>query len=265
MKHQEATKKSKLKRIELKERLYRRRYVIPNLVTLANMFCGFLTIIYASSDRFEKAAVAIGIAILLDGLDGRVARRLNATSPFGVEFDSFSDLVSFGIAPSLLMYFWCFQELADEFGVLVCFLFALCAAGRLARFNIESETLSSFSGLPTPGAAGLVAAVVHFFPRFEESYSHVAIGTVLALSLAVLMISQIQFFSVKRLKMDNVHLPALVFFGAAIGLVWYNSGIGFLTIALLYVLSGPLGALQRKVKRQPFDSDKAVKQVQKIS
>ncbi|MCB0333600.1 MAG: CDP-diacylglycerol--serine O-phosphatidyltransferase, partial [Bdellovibrionales bacterium] len=249
MKEKNARNNQKLTRLELKDRLYRRRYVIPNLVTLANMFCGFLTIIYASSDRFEKAAVAIGIAILLDGLDGRVARRLNATSPFGVEFDSFSDLVSFGIAPSLLMYFWCFQQLADEFGVLVCFLFALSAAGRLARFNIETKTISSFSGLPTPGAAALVAAVVHFFPRVEQTYGAVAVGTVLALSLAVLMISQIQFFSVKRLKMNNVHLPALVFFGAAIALVWYHSGIGFFTIALLYVLSGPLGALKRKMKR----------------
>ena len=94
---------SKNQKPELRERLYRRRYIVPNAVTFGNLFCGFLTIIYATSGRYEKAVAAIAIAFLLDGLDGRVARQLNATSKFGVEFDSFADLVSFGVAPAILM------------------------------------------------------------------------------------------------------------------------------------------------------------------
>ena len=102
------------------DRLGRSKYLVPNAVTLANMFCGYLCIIYAFTDRFHKAFIAILIAIVLDGLDGRVARGLKATSKFGTEFDSFSDFISFGVAPALLMYNWCFRTTADEFGVVVC-------------------------------------------------------------------------------------------------------------------------------------------------
>jgi CDP-diacylglycerol--serine O-phosphatidyltransferase len=190
----------KLRKIEIRDRLYRRRYLVPNAVTLANLFCGFLTIIYATSGRFEKAAIAIALAILLDGLDGRVARSLNATSRFGVEFDSFSDLVSFGVAPAILMYHWSFQLLADEFGVAVCFIYVLCAASRLARFNISAENLSTFEGLPTPGAAGFVAALVNFFPAPPQSLVLSGFGTFVMLSLGLLMVSQIEFLSIKQLK-----------------------------------------------------------------
>ncbi|MCB0337672.1 MAG: CDP-alcohol phosphatidyltransferase family protein, partial [Bdellovibrionales bacterium] len=101
--------KSKITKLELKDRLYKRRFLAPNLVTVGSLFCGLLTIIYASSGRFEKAVIAVVIAMVLDGMDGRVARRLNATSRFGVEFDSLVDLVSFGVAPAIVMYHWCFQ------------------------------------------------------------------------------------------------------------------------------------------------------------
>src|SRR4051812_49244437 len=111
----------KLTPVDFKHRLYRRRYLLPNAVTVGNMFCGFLAMVYANAGHFEKAFAAVFFAILLDGLDGRVARRFNATSKFGVEFDSFSDLVSFGIAPAIMMYCWCFRAHADEFGVVVCF------------------------------------------------------------------------------------------------------------------------------------------------
>lgn len=246
----------KIRRVEIRDRLYRRRYLVPNAVTLANLFCGFLTIIYATSGRFEKAAIAIAIAILLDGLDGRVARSLNATSKFGVEFDSFSDLVSFGVAPAMLVYCWCFQVKADEFGVLVCFIYALCAASRLARFNINVQNLEKFEGMPTPGAAGFVAAMVNFLPAPEPSLVLAAFGTFVMLSLAGLMVSQIEFLSVKTLKIKRMHLTVTLALGSVIALVWYNSQFGFLTIASLYVLSGPYLAYQRRrVARSSFESE----------
>lgn len=236
----------RVSREDLKERWYRRRYLIPNAVTLGNMFCGFLAIMYSATNRYEKAALAIGIAILLDGLDGRVARRLNATSKFGLEFDSFSDLISFGVAPAILLYHWCFYPLADEFGVAVTFVYVICAASRLARFNIAAENLKSFVGCPTPGAAGFVAALVNFAPRVQPSFMLQLFGTIVMIALAYLMVSKIEFFSVKRLKVSGMRLFARIAVGALIALIWYNSQFGFLLLASMYVLSGPYNWVRRR-------------------
>ncbi|MBX7136589.1 MAG: CDP-diacylglycerol--serine O-phosphatidyltransferase [Oligoflexia bacterium] len=239
--------KPRLQKIEFRQRLYRRRYLVPNAVTLANMFCGFLTCIYAASGRFEKAVIAIGLAILLDGLDGRVARRLNATSRFGVEFDSFSDLVSFGVAPAVLMYHWCFKAQADEFGVLVTFIYLLCAASRLARFNISDPNLKSFTGLPTPGAAAAVVVAVNFAPALSPSFWVTTIGALLALSLAYLMVSRIEYLSVKTLRISGMNLWLRVGIGSLIALIWYNNQFGLLLLGYGYAFSGPLVACYRKL------------------
>jgi CDP-diacylglycerol--serine O-phosphatidyltransferase len=234
---------------EKQSRWGRGKYLVPNAVTLGNMFCGFLTIIYAASERYEKALIAIAIAILLDGMDGRLARRLNATSKFGVEFDSFSDFISFGIAPAFLIYCWCFRVPADEFGVIVTFIYALAAASRLARFNIaEPMTTHNFQGLPTPAAAGAIAAAVNFATKVEPSGTLVGAFTIVMLSIAYLMVSKIEFFSVKRLKLSTMNKLMLLAIGGCIALIWYNSAVGFVVLAAGYVLSGPLGALSRKLR-----------------
>lgn len=247
---QEIRKRRRLPRLaaaEMRAHLYKRRFLVPNAVTLGNMFCGFLCIIYASSGRYEKAVIAIAIALLLDGLDGRVARRLNATSKFGVEFDSFSDLVSFGVAPALLMYHWCFRSVADEFGVLICFLFALCAASRLARFNVAAENLKSFTGLPTPGAAAMVAAVVNLSPQHNDSTNLVFWCSALMVALSFLMVSRIEFFSLKLITLGNMRKTATIALGSLIALLWYNNKVGFLVLVSFYILSGPLGQVLRPV------------------
>lgn len=228
-----------LKKVEMSSKFQGRRYLLPNLVTVGNLFAGFLSIVYASSDRLWQAAVAIGIAIILDGLDGRVARRFNATSRFGVEFDSFSDLISFGIAPAYLMYQWCFRQPADEFGVFVCFVYLVAAASRLARFNLSQESKSSFQGLPTPGAAGFVAALVNIEPLVLSSPSLVTVCAVMMLSLAFLMVSQVPFFSLKRVRIEEGGFGWLVLLGGLIALIWYHNEAGFFLLALTYVLSGP--------------------------
>jgi len=251
-------KDKRLIRAAIKERLYRRRFVVPNAVTLSNMFCGFLACIYASQGSYEKAAIAIGFAILLDGLDGRVARKLNATSKFGVEFDSFSDLTSFGIAPAIVMYHWCLRPVADEFGVFVCFIYALCAASRLARFNISVEDSKGFTGLPTPGAAAFVAALVNFSPVPESSLAFAVFGSVVMASLAFLMVSKIDFFSIKMLRVSSLGLFARVSIGAMIGLIWYNSAIGFVALSGAYILSGPLGLVRKWIKGPGSVSDGSV-------
>ncbi|MCO6430259.1 MAG: CDP-diacylglycerol--serine O-phosphatidyltransferase [Deltaproteobacteria bacterium] len=233
----------RLTRSDLRERLYQRRFLVPNALTLGNMFCGFLTIIYATSGRFEKAAIAIGFSILLDGLDGRLARRLNATSKFGVEFDSFSDLVSFGIGPAILIYNWCFRLQADEFGVFITFVYALCAASRLARFNVSDPNPLGFVGLPTPGAAGMIAAVVNVSPVVHTSTVMTACGAVLMLTLAYLMISKIPFVKIKLHKRVGLNLIGTLALGALIAIIWYNNQLGFLLLATGYCISGPLSAI----------------------
>lgn len=237
----------KLNPIDLRERLYRRRYILPNLVTLASMFCGFLAIIYAATARHEKAVIAIGLAILFDGLDGRVARRFNATSKFGGEFDSFADFVSFGVAPAMVVYHWGFRALADEWGVFVSFMFALGAATRLARFNLSAENLKTFQGLPTPAAAGLVAATVHYAPDLKMDMIFLTVASVLMLLLAFLMVSKVEFVSIKKIQIQHLPLPVFVAMGALIALIWYNHQLGLLCLAAGYVASGPcIWVMRRK-------------------
>ncbi|RIL02192.1 MAG: CDP-diacylglycerol--serine O-phosphatidyltransferase [Proteobacteria bacterium] len=203
-----------------KDRLYRRRFLVPNAVTLGGMFCGFLACIYAASGRFEKAAIAIFIAILLDGLDGRVARKLNATSKFGLEFDSLSDLVSFGVAPAFLIYHWAFLPLADEFGVFICFIYTICAASRLARFNIS-----------------------------EPSWSVIVLSALLLPALGYMMVSKIEFFSIKVLTLRSIGFPARVALGGLIALIWYSNKVGLLVLTFVYCASGPIKSLRARRQR----------------
>lgn len=245
----------KITRVEFRDQLYRRRYVVPNIVTLGNLFCGFIAIIYASSGRFEKASLAIFIAIVLDGLDGRVARRLNATSKFGLEFDSFSDLVSFGVAPAMLAYHWCFLPRADEFGVFVCFLYALSAAGRLARFNLANEDLDSFSGLPSPGAALMVASIVFFYPQITPTAALIIFGSLIVVSLAFLMVANVEYRSIKKIKIQSMHPSAQLLLGALIAIVWYRPHLGVLVIASGYCVSGPAELIYRRWKNRNSDDD----------
>ncbi len=228
----------KISRAEIRQRLYQRRYVLPNAITVGSMFCGFLAVIYATSFRFENAVLSILFAILLDGLDGKVARRFNATSKFGVEFDSLSDLVSFGIGPAILVYNWCFKLPADEFGVFVCFCYALCAASRLARFNVTVSNTSSFEGLPSPAAAALVCSMVYLSPTPSSSIWLIPAVSIMLFGVAFLMVSRIPFFSIKKLKIGEISVSIKIAVGVLIALIWYLPRFGLFTLALVYAISG---------------------------
>lgn len=225
----------------LKAALYQRRYVLPNLVTIGNLFCGFLAIIYASSGRFDKAVLAVFAGIILDGLDGRVARRFNASSEFGVQFDSLADLVTFGVAPGYLMYKWCFLPQADEFGVLVCFIYVLCDAARLANFNVNTgkKTSKDFTGLPSPAAAAMIVSVVNLFPGIDTPEISVLLGTIYMLFVSYLMVSHFTYSSGKKIQFNNP-LSFVLIFGLVIASFWYLPRLTVFLIALLYCLSGPL-------------------------
>jgi len=184
----------------------RKIYIIPNLVTTANLYCGFSSITSAIRQDFTAAAWFIVAAAVFDALDGRVARMAKATSKFGVEYDSLSDLVSFGMAPGLLLYTWALEPYG-RLGTLAAFLYVCCAALRLARFNVNTETVSKayFQGVASPIAAGAIATFVIFnastgLPAEGGFFPREGIALVQALALGSLMVSSIPFPSFKELN-----------------------------------------------------------------
>lgn len=184
----------------------RKIYIIPNLVTTANLFCGFSSITSAIHQDFEMAAWFIVAAAIFDMLDGRIARLAKATSAFGVQYDSLSDLISFGMAPSILLYQWALEPFG-RLGVLASFLYLCCAALRLARFNINTGVVSKafFQGIASPIAAGTVATFVIFksatnFPSDNVPITKELFALIEALGLASLMVSSIPFPSFKELN-----------------------------------------------------------------
>lgn len=178
-------------------------YILPNLVTTANMFCGFYSTILATQGRYKESAFAIIIAGIFDALDGRIARMARATSSFGVEYDSLSDIISFGLAPAFLMYQWSLNPL-DRMGWVVSFLYLACAALRLARFNVNSATISKayFQGIPSPMAAALLVTFIIFCDAIGWYQGTSLRSTSLALTLlaGALMVSTIPFPSYKEVN-----------------------------------------------------------------
>ncbi|GAB4241615.1 MAG: CDP-diacylglycerol--serine O-phosphatidyltransferase [Acidobacteriota bacterium] len=214
-------------------------YLIPSLFTVGNIFAGFFAVISVLQGNFEHAAVAIGLAVVLDGLDGRIARMTGATSEFGLQLDSLADVISFGIAPSILIYSWGFGELGN-FARLSAFVFLICGAMRLARFNIQVEELRYFVGLPIPAGAGMIAALVHFV-KVPPEQPAIQVGLAgLTYLLAFLMISTIRYPSPKQLQLarGKSHVTVLVVGLLLAGIVWYSEQV-LIALATIYVLSGP--------------------------
>jgi CDP-diacylglycerol--serine O-phosphatidyltransferase len=215
-------------------------YLIPSSFTVANVFCGFYAIVSSIRGEFAFAGSLIGVGILLDTLDGRVARFANASSEFGREFDSLADQVSFGVAPMVLAYTWALH-LWPRLGWLIGFLFVICGALRLARFNIQQSSVDKrfFVGLPIPAAAGVVAALVFRFPEplGTKGEAIPVLGLVLALSL--LMVSKVRYYSFKDfdLRRRQPHL-ALLFFALLIAAVFTHPEVMLLSMATAYLASG---------------------------
>ena len=177
----------------------RKIYIVPNFVTTANMFCGFYSVVSSIRGDYSTAAWSILAAAVFDMLDGRIARLAKATSQFGVEYDSLSDLISFGMAPGVMLYRWQLEPFG-RLGWLVAFLFLVCGALRLARFNVNSSALPKgfFQGLPIPIAAGMVASFMIFSNNFDFGDFGKWLVLGLALLLGSLMVSTIRFPSFKE-------------------------------------------------------------------
>lgn len=235
-------------------------YLLPNLLTTGGLFAGFYAILAAASGNFENACIAVFVAGLFDGIDGRVARLTGTTSEFGVQYDSLADLVSFGMAPSLVMYHWAlvgFQAdgpVLAKVGWAAAFLYAACAALRLARFNTQVGSTDKrwFIGLASPAAAGFVVSFVWAMNTFGYSgpgLRWLALGVTVAAGL--LMVSRIRFYSFKGLpKGDRVPFFVMALVVVTIAVLFIAQAKGLFALALLYVLSGPAWWLWLKAKRR---------------
>ena len=235
-------------------------YLLPNLFTTAGLFGGFYAIIAAANGQFVHAAVAVFIAGIADGLDGRVARLTGTSSEFGVQYDSLADLVSFGMAPALVMYHWALAAMkldgatAGKIGWLAAFLYAACAALRLARFNSQVGQVDKrwFIGLASPAAAGLMASFAWTCHEFGWSGEELRYGALAVTVVAgLLMVSRIRYTSFKGSgsgpKSDRVPFFALLIAVAVLIALWIEPPVTLLVAGTLYALSGPLQWLRRRM------------------
>lgn len=240
-------------------------YLLPNLFTTAGLFAGFYAIIAAADGQFVSAAIAVFVAGLMDGIDGRVARLTGTSSAFGVQYDSLADLVSFGLAPALVMYHWSLSALKldnaamGRVGWAVAFLYAACAALRLARFNTQVGTVDKrwFVGLASPAAAGLMMSFVWAFADGSLGWNgdelrYVALAvTILA---ALLMVSRIRFWSFKGsgeggARADRVPFVGLFLVAVVIAILFIDLPRVLFAVGVCYALSGPGYWLWQRMRR----------------
>ena len=261
-----------------RRRRSRGMYLLPSLFTAGNIAAGYFAITQSlqgspvEPQHFDYAALAIGFAIPFDTIDGRIARMTDTTSDFGKELDSLADVITFGVAPSLLAYCWGFQALPHtmgsglrhtliEFGAMLCFLFLICGAARLARFNSMGTPKPKnpgrpgrkyFVGMPIPAAAGAIAAVVHFFGGIPVAVPWVGLlwGAYVA-AIGFLMVSTWRFWSGKEINLANTHpFRWIVLIGGFLYALVFFSQFVLAAIALIYMFSGVLARLLYSWRRK---------------
>ena len=228
------------------------------------MFCGYLCIVYTMRGDYQIAAPFIGFAMLLDGLDGRIARMTGTTSAFGVEFDSIADIISFGIAPAILSLAWGLQPLG-RLGAAAGFMFVAAAAMRLARFNIQSAAGGDkryFVGMPSPTAAAVPAATVFAYPSGFSDYWGALSALVIVLVPAVLMVSTIRFRSFKTIDLQSRRpYTVLIFIAAGIALITTHPRFVLLALAYTYLASAfiemAITRFRHRGGRLPVDSEQS--------
>jgi CDP-diacylglycerol--serine O-phosphatidyltransferase len=254
-------------RLFRKQRHRRGIYILPGIFTVANLLCGYYAVLAtlegAPSD-LDNAARAIGVAILFDSFDGRVARAMGTNSEFGKQFDSLADVVSFGIAPAFLAYVWGVRSMAateapqvlhlTQLGWLIGFFFVVCCAWRLARFNIQGMAPGGsrfFVGMPTPAAAGMIAAVIHFVVYPIQDVKVSLLWLLMVLALGILMSSSLRYYSFKDIQWTKRQPSlAVVLFALLIGAAVYLSRPTLLVVAGVYSVHGVVLQVVRTVRHR---------------
>ena len=237
-------------------------YLLPSIITTFALFAGFYSIIASVNGDFTLAAISIMVAMLWDTLDGRVARLTDTQSAFGAEYDSLSDLVSFGLAPALLVYEWSLSDLG-RMGWLAAFIYLACAALRLARFNTQvgASDKRYFQGLPSPASAGVIASMIWLkFWNFEYlDFGVVSLSYYIGVSITILcgllMVSNFRYFSFKEFdSKDKASFRFIIFTVLGLILLLYKPNIVLFTGFFIYMLSGPLitiiGVYKRRQKKK---------------
>lgn len=221
-------------------------YLLPNILTSMGLLFGFYSILHTLSGRYLKAAWAVIFAAVFDAIDGKIARLTKTNTDFGVEYDSLADLIAFGVAPGLLVYAWALKPFG-KWGWLAAFLYVICAALRLARFNVQINTVENrfFQGLPSPAAAGMIVSVIMLFYHLKipEDTRHLPV-LLLTYAIAFLMVSNVKYNSFKNLELAKrkpfsslfVVILLLIIVGA-------EPQIMFFSLFLLYFISGPINLL----------------------
>lgn len=230
------------------ERLRRGIYILPNIFTSLNIFFGFYAVIASIDGKFVAAALAIIIAAVFDLLDGKIARATHTTSRFGVEYDSLADLISFGLAPGLMMYLWALKPLG-RIGWLAAFLFMVCGALRLARFNSQVGKVSSdhFVGLPIPAAAGMNATTMLLWHKFGFPVEpNRMLILIMLYIIAFLMVSNISYNSFKNASLyRKMNFNVLVAAVLVLIFIAAQPSIALFSLCLAYVVSGPASSVWR--------------------
>ncbi|OGT41862.1 MAG: CDP-diacylglycerol--serine O-phosphatidyltransferase [Gammaproteobacteria bacterium RIFCSPHIGHO2_12_FULL_40_19] len=228
-------------------------YLLPNLFTVGAMFAGFYAIVASTRGAFDTAAIAIFIAMLLDGLDGRVARLTQTQSEFGAQMDNMSDMLCFGVTPALVLYEWSLSGVG-KIGWLVAFIYTVCTALRLARFlSMDDQDNKRFSrGLTTTAAAGFIASVLWFCTKHQITGDSIkTVILIITVFVALLKVSTIPFRSFKDFDARNrIPFLAIVIIVLALAFVALDPPDVFLAVFGLYVLSGPVMYVVRKIKKR---------------
>lgn len=235
-------------------------YLLPNLFTMAALFAGFYAIIAATQGRFERAAAAIFFAMVLDGLDGRIARMTNTQSDFGAQLDSLADMISFGLAPALIMYEWALVAMRElgwhwsKLGWLAAFMYVAAAALRLARFNTQLGMMDKryFQGLASPASAATMAGLVWLGADLGYTGRELVIpAMVITLLCSVLMVSRFAYYSFKTVSADRrVPFTAMLIVVLVFVFVSFDPAKFLFATFLIYTMSGPALALWRRVRKR---------------
>jgi len=253
-----------MKKRRAKIRMEKGVYVLPNLFTTGNLFCGFWSIISVFQEKYFYGAVAIVLASVFDVLDGKVARLAGATSKFGIQYDSLADLVSFGIAPAVLAFSWALRPYG-RFGWFAAFTFVACGALRLARFNVMASAGETkyFKGLPIPAAASMIALIILLYLRLVETgWVKDIVILVMIYVLAFLMVSNIRYFSFKELKLGR-RKPFNIFIFVVLSMIVIvlEPVIVLFVVVLAYVFSGPVSLLLAWYKKRTVKKIEPVPEV----
>ncbi len=247
---------TKEEKIDMTESMRKGIYILPNLFTTGSLFAGFYSMVATMNGDYKTAAIWVLVSSIFDGLDGKVARLTGTSSKFGVEYDSLADLVAFGVTPGLLMYSWALKPFG-RLGWLAAFLFVVCGALRLARFNVQVNTVESrrFVGLPIPGAASMVSLTVLLFyhMHWASSYKKLAI-LLLIYFLAFLMVSNFKYYSFKDPGLIRRQPFAFLVLAVVLLIVIAAQPIPVLFgLFFCYVISGPIGFLMILPRRRRLE------------